>query len=245
MKKLLGWQMGLILAIGWVAVEVLSIYLRLLASPKDSASGGLVIPNMYVSASGATAVDWVSGILGFVIVSVYFINRSTWKTASKGYLFTDVIGSTVMASGLYTILVTIAAQFYPEVHLQWTSNWLGGIILFLLFWLLTESLLLLASAVVLGQHAQRLQVVDFQQANAPAIIFVLVVVALIAAQYRSTRLAVPGGYYQVGWSFSTASTSTWLVVAGMIVLLALFLWLTQRLAQAIDTRPQLGTTDRA
>ncbi|KRM71418.1 hypothetical protein [Lacticaseibacillus brantae] len=234
MKKLLGWQFGLIFAIGWTAVEVLSVYLRLLISQKDSSSGGLIIPNMYVSPTGAAAVDWISGILGFVIVSVYFINRFTWKTASKGYLFTDVIGSTVMASGLYTVLVTIAAQFYPEVHLQWTSNWLGGSMLFLLFWLLTETILLLASAVVLGQHAQRLRAVEFQRANAPAIIFVLVVVLLSAAQYRSTRLAIPGGYYQVGWSFSTAATSTWLVVAGLIVLFALGLWLTQRLAQALD-----------
>ena len=220
LKKILGWQLGLILAAIGVGAELLSVYVRSIHLAKSAMASGILAPTLWMSASGHITVDWVSGVLGFVLIIVYFINRRTWKTASKGYLFIDVMGTTLMTSGLYTALVFGAANIYPEANLHWQANWLGGLTLFVLFWLFTETLLMAASAAVLAWHGLRVRRVGSRQAVMPSMLLVMTWPYVSWLTTQGQQVSIPGGVYHFGPLANSTATSGWGTLVVLIFALA-------------------------
>lgn len=235
MKKILGWQLGAILAIGWALIEVLTVYLRAaVVQPGAMGPGFLLLPTMWVHQGGGISVDWLSGVFGFVFITVYFISRATWSTASKGYLLTDVIGSSVVTATLYTAVIIGAAQLYPEANLVWTSNWLGAMSTVMLSWLMIEAMLLMAMAVVIGGHGLQIHAIDQALAVAPAwtLLFILPFVGFLGVQ--QLQVIIPGGQYQFGPAYAGPAHSGWLVSFALMMITALaaaFIW---RFAQDLD-----------
>lgn len=237
MKKLLGWQLGAILGIGWALVEGLTVYLRALVVPQGGMGPGfLLFPTIWVHQGGAISVDWLSGVFGFVFVVVYFMSRATWDTASKGYLTTDLVGSSVVTTTLYTAVVIGLAQLYSEANLVWTTNWLGALAMVLLAWLQIEAILLMATAVVVGGHGLQTHALDHSLAVAPAwtLLFILPFVGFLGVQ--QLQVLIPGGQYQFGPAYAGPAHSGWLVGFALVMIIGLaaaFIW---RFAQDLDRK---------
>jgi len=235
MKKLLGWHMGIILALIWGALELLSVYTSSQMLGADGGSVGFLSPMIAIS-NGHVQVDWVSGIFGFAVVSVYSITRWTWQTASEGYLFTDLVGSTGVATTVYTAVIVGNAQIYPEMKLNWQANFLGGISVVILFWLATETILLLLSAIVLAGHGQRLKRVSAKITVRPVILLVALFILQGFLTYQQLTIKFSGGVYSFLSLGSPLIVSAWLIGLALVLMLLLVAILTRQVAQVMAVK---------
>ncbi|MHA3064969.1 hypothetical protein [Lacticaseibacillus saniviri] len=229
-KKLLGWQLGIVWALVWGIVMLGYVVVMARVTKPDVWTGGLLIPSTQTSPTGFT-VGWLSGFVGFSLVSAFFITRRTVDTATKGYLFSDLLGSFGLTYAVFTAFVVGGALIYPQTGLSWPTQHWFGIVIVVAVWLAMMALGLLFGLYMLSIIASYRRI----RSGSYLLIIPIALLGLQRLVYLNNwAIQFPGGTYRIYALHPTLFLPWWLILIAIVLLFAGVIWLTKYAATRFE-----------
>jgi len=230
-KKLLGWQLGIVWALVWGVLILVYAFFTAHTTPAESITGGFLVPGTQTIHSRFT-VEWISGFVGFSLVSAFFITRRTVDTATKGYLFSDLLGSFGLTYAVFTVFVVAGALIYPQTGLSWSTQHWFGIVIVVALWLAMMAIGLMFSLYVLSSLASYRRIHGLKYLSFPLLIILLGAQRLF--YLNNWVIRIPGGTYRIYALHPTLFLPWWLILIAIVLLFAGMVWLTKYAATRFE-----------